>query len=75
MARWRRSSLFCTEGVLVKDVILVLAAALIGAALCERYLISRGAAKVTAAGGGGAAFLGLGSLGLLVLDYLAPTAC
>lgn len=57
----------------MKDVTLVMACALVGAFLCERYVVSKGASPLAAASTAGTAFLGLSGLGLVVLNYLAAT--
>ncbi|WP_326770786.1 hypothetical protein OG978_44670 (plasmid) [Streptomyces sp. NBC_01591] len=45
------------------------------AVLCERYVVSKGATQLAAAGTAGAAFVSLAGLGLLVLDYLVTSSC
>ncbi|MCX4791931.1 hypothetical protein OG369_39430 [Streptomyces sp. NBC_01221] len=56
----------------MKNIALVLLSAAVFAFMCERYVVSLGATKLAAAGSAGGAFLGVGTLGLMALDYLAP---
>lgn len=58
----------------ISGVVIVLLLALVVAFVCGNLLALLGMAKVTAVGGGGAAFLGTGTLGMMVLGYLLPAA-
>ncbi|MFJ8855176.1 hypothetical protein [Streptomyces sp. NPDC102437] len=58
----------------MKNIALVLLFALLVALVCERYVLSLGATRLTAAGTGGGAFLGMATIGMLVLEQLGTTA-
>lgn len=58
----------------MKNLALVLLLAVLIALICERYVASLGATRLAAAGTAGAAFLGSGTFGVMVLEYLTSTA-
>ncbi|MBQ1116991.1 hypothetical protein ACWGBY_10075 [Streptomyces griseus] len=58
----------------MKNIALVLLVALLIAVFCERYVLTLGATRLTAAGSGGGAFIGMATIGMLALEQLGTTA-